>query len=154
MDGWQNKMYKGWTFVDVDGTLIDIDDNPRPEIRELFITIKNLDLILVVWSGGGKEYAEKVIKDISFRLGWDLRNFVDNFMWKGTPIQWSHIKPVWFVDDSKHIKQEHSTDGERVFLVPFYNSITAANDTWLIKAREDVQQFMEKYREISIDSIV
>ena len=135
-------MYNGWAFVDVDGTLIDCNDNPRPFIKELFMVIKELNLILVVWSGGGREYAEQQ----TIKLGQSYWNLVDEFRWKDTPVSWNHIRPVWFVDDSLFIKQEHSTDGEKVFLVPFYNSITASHDVWLVRAIEDLKKFYNLYQ--------
>lgn len=134
-------MYSGWAWVDVDGTLVDSNDNPRPYIKELFETIKELNLILVVWSGGGREYAEQQI----LKLGKTIYNLVDEFKWKGTPVSWSHIKPAYFIDDSAYIKKEHTTDGERVFLVPFYHSTTMLNDAWLVHAANDVTFFMKQY---------
>lgn len=132
-------MYSGWAFVDCDGTLIDADDNPRPHIKTLLETIKELNLISVVWSGGGKEYAKRVVRS----LGYD--HYIDHFMWKGTPIQFNHIKPVWFVDDSLHIRVEHTTEGEQVYLVPFYYASIMQDDKHLLSASASLRVFMQRY---------
>lgn len=137
-------MYSGWAFIDCDGTLIDGNGEARPHIRQLINKIKELNLILVVWSGGGKEYAQLVVRTLE-RHGYINFNEVDHFMWKGTPIQWSHIRPVWFVDDSPFIIKEHTTDGEKAFYVPFYKHKDKEYDTWLVKAAEDVTEFMKQY---------
>lgn len=138
-------MYSGWAFVDVDGTLIDKDDNPRPHIRELFLGLKKLNLIVVVWSGGGKEYAANVIEDISSKIGWNLNPWIDEYRWKGTPIIWSHIRPVFFIDDSDFIKTEHTEDGSDVMKVPFYESTTMHNDSWLQRALHEAEKFYNQY---------
>lgn len=134
-------MYKGWAFVDVDGTLIDKDDNPRPYIKELFEGLKKLNLILVVWSGGGREYAERQI----VKLGQDYWDLVDEFKWKGTPVSWTHIRPVAFIDDSDFIEKEHTEDGSWVVKVPFYEASTMLNDSWLLRAFFQVEKFYSHY---------
>ena len=54
-------------FFDVDGTLITFEDKPRHEVIQLLRTIYSLDVDIVVWSGGGKEYAQRWVD----RLGLD-----------------------------------------------------------------------------------
>ena len=45
-------------YVDVDGTLIDYDDNPRKPIIQLVKSLaKNSHVTLYCWSGGGHDYA-------------------------------------------------------------------------------------------------
>lgn len=134
-------MYKGWVFVDVDGTLIDKDDNPRPFIRELFEGLKKLNLILVVWSGGGKEYAEEQVN----KLDTKIYNLVDEFRWKGTPVIWTHIRPVFFIDDSEFIEKEHTGDGSAVIRVPFYEPNIVPVDPWLLRALHAAEKFYSQY---------
>lgn len=50
---------------DVDGTLIDYDDNPRDDIINLLKTLSNGGFNIVVWSGGGKMYAEHWVRKLS-----------------------------------------------------------------------------------------
>ena len=45
---------------DVDGTLIDFNDNIRPEVVMLLTTLVYAGNHVIVWSGGGKDYAEQV----------------------------------------------------------------------------------------------
>lgn len=48
---------------DVDGTLISFpDDQPRRNIIEMLITLRMSGHDIIVWSGGGKEYAEVWVK--------------------------------------------------------------------------------------------
>lgn len=50
---------------DVDGTLIDKDDKPIQKNVELLKALAHQPNTIIVWSGGGKQYAELWIK----RLG-------------------------------------------------------------------------------------
>jgi hypothetical protein len=43
---------------DVDDTLVDAHDNPKPEVIKLLMAFYDSKLVdLVIWSGGGEEYA-------------------------------------------------------------------------------------------------
>lgn len=44
---------------DVDGTLIDFNDRPRPVMLLLLSTLLYAGNEVIVWSGGGREYAAK-----------------------------------------------------------------------------------------------
>jgi len=44
---------------DVDGTLITFQDTPRYEIIQLFHTLSNLGNRMIIWSGGGVDYATR-----------------------------------------------------------------------------------------------
>lgn len=140
-------MYSGWAFIDVDGTLIDANDNPRPYIKELFQGLKDLNLIVVVWSGGGKEYADLKVQSICNKtINWDLyNNIVNDFMWKGTQIAWDHINPVFFIDDAEGLLDYHSKLGAGGFKVPFYDSTIMENDNYLLLALEACKKYMSKY---------
>ena len=54
-------------FFDVDGTLITFEDKPRHDVIQLLRTLYDLDVDIVVWSGGGREYAQRWVE----RLGLD-----------------------------------------------------------------------------------
>lgn len=49
---------------DVDGTLIDYDDNPRLDIIQLLVEFADANFRITVWSGGGKNYATQVVRDL------------------------------------------------------------------------------------------
>ena len=46
---------------DVDGTLIDYDDNPRGDIIDLLLAFRQGGFDIIVWSGSGAGYAETVV---------------------------------------------------------------------------------------------
>ena len=54
---------------DCDGTLIDLKNKPRHEVIDLFRALEALGAEMIIWSGGGVEYAERV-RD---RLGLEAR---------------------------------------------------------------------------------
>ena len=51
----------GTVAFDVDGTLIDFDDNPREDIIKKLRTHYFEGDIVYVWSGGGIDYAQRVV---------------------------------------------------------------------------------------------
>jgi phosphoserine phosphatase len=53
---------------DVDGTLIDFDDNPRWRVIELAQHLAYLPHRVIIWSGGGKDYAEVVARRLGFHV--------------------------------------------------------------------------------------
>lgn len=44
--------------IDVDGTLVDYNDKPRQDVIDLFNWFQAHGWQVVVWSGGGKAYAQ------------------------------------------------------------------------------------------------
>lgn len=75
---------------DVDGTLIDSDDNPNWRITELlriFSTFKNVHI--VVWSGGGREYAKM----------WVRRLELEQYVWKCISKTFPGFSPDIVIDD-------------------------------------------------------
>lgn len=57
-------------FIDVDGTLIDDNDRPRPFVMAAawLLLARNIHGI-VVWSGGGSKYAEQWARRLFFGHG-------------------------------------------------------------------------------------
>lgn len=49
---------------DVDGTLITYEDKPRYDIIDLFHHFQRLGCIMMVWSGGGFDYADNWCKKL------------------------------------------------------------------------------------------
>ncbi len=45
---------------DIDGTLINYDGSPRQEVIDLFRAFEKLGATMVIWSGGGVDYATRV----------------------------------------------------------------------------------------------
>lgn len=56
-------------FIDVDGTLIDKDDNIRPFVKELFEAAHAKGFFIFVWSAGGVNYAKIQLQRIYHKLG-------------------------------------------------------------------------------------
>ena len=53
---------------DVDGTLISLkDDTPRYEIIEKFLMFEELGCHMIIWSGGGIDYAEHWAKKLGLK---------------------------------------------------------------------------------------
>jgi FMN phosphatase YigB (HAD superfamily) len=62
---------------DVDGTIIDLSERPRWDVISLLIKFGQLvEVSVIVWSGGGQEYAEHWVN----KLG--LANYVDEVISK------------------------------------------------------------------------
>ena len=49
---------------DVDGTLIDYEDNPREDVLSLLRALQGLGCNIIVWSGGGQHYAENWVHNL------------------------------------------------------------------------------------------
>lgn len=85
---------------DVDGTLISYpDDQPRRDIVDMLITLRMCGHHIIVWSGGGKEYAEVWAKRLF------LIPYVQEIMEK--PLQTARIDGGTFADicfDDEEVK--------------------------------------------------
>jgi len=61
----------GSVAFDVDGTLVDYHDKPRMDVLSLLTNFKRLGFKVIVWSGGGYDYAKTWV----YKLG--IAAFVD-----------------------------------------------------------------------------
>lgn len=52
-------------LFDVDGTLIDYEDNPREEVINLLKTFADSGFGIIVWSGGGSRYAKHMVERLN-----------------------------------------------------------------------------------------
>ena len=138
-----------WVFVDVDGTLIDQDDNPRPYVPEFILGLKELGCTIVIWSAGGSRYAEQKFNMICNRLyyggntNWDLRGLIRSYLSKHNHRDAALILKdnQFYVDDVQELLDSVQEQGHGVFKVPFYNDPSGINekdDQWLLKARDAV----------------
>lgn len=75
---------------DVDGTLIDYDDNPREDIIQLLVEFADANFRITVWSGGGRDYAKQVVKDLG------LEHLVDQYL---TKTDFPPLDTAFTVDD-------------------------------------------------------
>jgi len=137
-----------FVFVDVDGTLIDQNDNPRPHVAELLRRLKIGDHKIIVWSAGGAQYAERKINMVANHLTYvrndqvNLDQYVFGYADKSEPpvIQES---PKFYIDDMKELVAYVQSVGHGAFLVPFYDATLdqCKQDNWLLKAAEEVERF-------------
>jgi phosphoglycolate phosphatase-like HAD superfamily hydrolase len=73
---------------DCDGTLIGYDGSPRREVIALLKAFKGLEFRIRVWSGGGRDYARMIVKQLQ------LEEYVDEVTSKI-----GASKPLIAVDD-------------------------------------------------------
>ena len=145
-----------WVFVDVDGTLIDIEDNPRPYIPEFILKLKELGCTIVIWSAGGDDYAESKFNAICNRLywsenpNWNLQPHIRAYLWKKTLVDAALILKdcQFYVDDVQELLDAMAEQGHGTFHVPFYAdpalvSIADKDDRWLLKAAEAIERYMK-----------
>ena len=86
-----DKMKKITIAFDVDGTLIDENDNVNERIRSILVGLASFKNVkIVVWSGGGELWARQV----GNRIGID--NYVDRYASK---MEWQEIQPDIAIDD-------------------------------------------------------
>jgi len=135
-----------WVFVDVDGTLIDQWDNPRPYVWEFFYYLKNqLDCHIIVWSAGGDDYAARKVGMISRKTQIDLEEFVDSYLWKADMEKIVTSNPRFYIDDAEGLLDAMERSGHGIFKVPFYDDSTMKkDDRWLLQAADAVEQFVNE----------
>lgn len=82
-----------WVVIafDVDGTLIDAGPKYYEDIiQTLRVVSKWKNVKVVVWSGGGKEYAERWVRLLS----------LEKYVWKcASKTEWKDIRPDIAIDD-------------------------------------------------------
>ena len=134
-----------WVFVDVDGTLIDANDEPRPYVWELLYCLKKqLDCYVIVWSAGGDDYARRKLGMISRKIDVDLIPFVDAYLWKADMDKIVTDNLRFYIDDADGLLESMERSGYGTFRVPFYNDTTMKNDRWLLRAANAVEQFINE----------
>lgn len=140
-----------WVFVDVDGTLVDKDDNPRPYVAEFFRRVKSLKNVrIAVWSAGlaGSrgaamgEYARQKIAHIDHIQNTNVASLVDDYLWKGTKLILTG--PQFYVDDMPSLLDAKRTCGCGTFQVPFYEASLdlRQEDMWLLKASRAIEDYV------------
>jgi len=138
-----------WIFVDVDGTLIDHNDNPRPYIIELFQRLNTMGCNIIVWSAGGAQYAQRKIGMISNRLSHTLKEVVnlDELIYayadkSAPPVIEDSLK--FYIDDMVGLIECVQKTGHGAFWVPFYAESLDPHkkDNWLLRAAEAAEKFV------------
>jgi len=103
-------------FVDVDGTLIGIDDGVRPWVKEMFRELSK-KFRVIVWSGGGRQYAENWVG----RLG--VGEYVDDAREKFDFDRFNIGQGDYCIDDEESVVFSFRMRGGEGFTVPFYDEL-------------------------------
>lgn len=151
------RWYNIYCFIDVDGTLIDYNDNPRPYVVEFFSRLRVLGCTVVVWSAGGVDYAERKLNMIANKFDWqgltDIRPLVHIYLGKDDWI--ATVKNIkgkqFYVDDEPGLLEAASDRGYGTFKVPFYDN--SDSDDWLLRALTTIERAMDEevYRSSNLD---
>lgn len=132
-----------YVFVDMDGTLIDGNDNPRPGIAELFRTVKKLGGNLIIWSGGGRPYA--VDKLLRLRLPADVEECVMGYGGKSDFKPECLPIPSFFIDDMAELVKFQYRRGNSGCIVPFYyGAELCPNDRELYRAATRLKEWRNR----------
>jgi len=78
---------------DVDGTLETYNEKPRWNVIDLLRCFHALGHRIIVWSGGGKSYAEQKVRELN------LEEFVDTCYDKPCPLSESGAVDICFDDE-------------------------------------------------------
>lgn len=132
---------KKLVYIDVDGTLVDHNDNVRPHIPELIDGLTELGCTIIIWSAGGEEYAESkwnmICNQIFKETDETYHKKVDTFMWKHKAYNWKDallIGERCYIDDHQELIHSMAEKGHGGFLLTFYNKDTSTDDTELLEA--------------------
>lgn len=127
-------------FVDVDLTLIDKDDVPRPHVPEFFEKLHNLGCRVIVWSAGGQSYAERKIEMLERKLELELKQYINEFVSKGFSVEQDG---AFYIDDAEGLLSFQQTKGNPVYKMSPYESAIMFSDNELLKAAEAVAKHLE-----------
>lgn len=127
-------------FIDVDGTLIDIDGNPRPFVGWFFEQLHTVhpEWSVYVWSAGGVPYAQSRVNQLERRLRGPLH--VCKVLAKGLGFPRSVL--AFFIDDHEGLITEAEYHGWGTYLLPFYDGETG--DDHLVKAYHHLEDYARR----------
>lgn len=127
-------------LVDVDGTLIDADGNPRPFIRTFFDRVQqeHPDWRVYVWSAGGVPYAQSRINQLERKLHGSLH--IAKVLAKGLGFPRSVL--AFFIDDHEGLITEAEYHGWGTYLVPFYEG--DRSDDHLLRAYTALEDYARR----------
>jgi len=109
-------------FCDVDGTLIDQHDNPRPNLPNIFERLsKHFDKIYI-WSGGGQDYAQMQMR----RLG--IGEYVSCCHTKMSFSKFKIQTGDICIDDELEVPKSFMRLGATGYCVPYYTVGMAKNE--------------------------
>jgi hydroxymethylpyrimidine pyrophosphatase-like HAD family hydrolase len=115
-------------YCDIDGTLIDKDDNIRPFVKELFETAHTKGFSILVWSAGGVSYAKIQLERIYYKL--NLKTPVSIIPKDFKYVQYKDFRSVC-IDDMEDVCISFLKWGGYGYNVPYYESLLMSNDHYL-----------------------
>jgi hypothetical protein len=132
-----------WVFIDIDGTLLDCDDNVRPHTTELFERIAGLKGTIILWSGAGENYAKSKVRVLPY----NTQQYVWLVMEKGDKREEALLGPRFIIDDDfDSLQREVNRRADhtyRGFKVPFYYNELGKDDTFL-EVADDLEVWVER----------
>jgi FMN phosphatase YigB (HAD superfamily) len=131
-----------WVFIDIDGTILDIEDNVRLHTCDLFQRIVDLKGTIIVWSEGGENYAKYAVR----QLPYDAQQYIWLTTGKNSGKDQALLGPKVFIDDSKAFidKQiEKNPESNKGFKVPFL-SILGAQDEEFLEVMKELEAWVEE----------
>lgn len=98
--------------IDVDGTLLDVNEKPVQQARECIQKLKDAGHCLQLWSGGGAEYAERIARKFN------LTDLFDSYA-KKIDVAIDDIPETAHPSVVLHVDQEHTLEQavEEVFRI-------------------------------------
>lgn len=133
-------------YLDVDGTLIDKDDNLRPHVVELITSLHDRGFGIYIWSGGGLHYAADHARRI-FKLC-DNPDIHINVIEKDLSKVRSKSKYNFVIDDMQDIvdnfRDMFDANGYRVAV---YDAALSMNDNYLRYAFSRLLEYIEELDE-------
>ena len=120
-------------YVDIDGTLIDKDDNIRPFVGELLETAHAKDFKIFIWSAGGIDYAQRQTRKIFARINPKARVTI---VAKDLSKVHTDDKMSTCIDDMQEVTDSFIKKGLRGFKVVFYESLLFPDDQELKRVAE------------------
>ena len=122
-------------YCDIDGTLIDKDDNIRPFVKELFETASTKGFKIFIWSAGGIDYAQRQTRKIFSRINPKAHVTI---VTKDLSKVHTDDKTSACIDDMQEMVDSFLKKSLRGFKVPFYESIVYPDDQELLRIAEQL----------------
>ena len=127
--------------VDVDGTILDENENLVPQVRESIQRLKDAGHYVQLWSGGGAEYAEKIARKFS------LTHLIDSYA-KKADIAIDDLPETAHPLSVIHVDQEHTFEQavQKIFSVEQNVEAALTLNSGLVSFVKDLQAEKEDFQ--------
>jgi hypothetical protein len=129
-------------LLDVDGCIIDHQDNFRPFIIPFLQRAHQLGYEIIVWSGGGDDYARRHIS----RLGPFYLDYVRSFKTKIGNCKPENFvgRQVFVIDDSESLIARWKSFGFGGYRMPTYDAYIMENDAEFVRAMQEMEEYAKE----------